>query len=199
MKEEIKRLAIRLFTLKGYRGVSFGDLTDELGTTRANIHYHYGSKSGLAEEVLDAAAADVVETYRSIWTNKKISLKKKFERSYSFNAERYGEYNSTGEGRIWSLITRFRIDRDVITPHMVARLNDVTRLNEESVSEGVRIAVAQGELRADAPVEEVSCLIAGILHFAPLISQAPHDLARLKQTYDALGNLIERAYATTSR
>jgi len=195
MKEEIKRLAIRLFTLNGYRGVSFGDLTDELGTTRANIHYHFGSKSGLAEAVLDAAAADVVDTYKAIWTNKKISLKKKLERSYLFNAGRYGEYNSDGEGIIWSLITRFRIDRDVITPHMVARLNSVTLLNEESVSEGVRIAVSQGELRADAPIDEISCLISNVLHFAPLISQAPHDLSRLKQTYEALGNSIERAYA----
>lgn len=195
MKEEIKRLAIRLFTLKGYRGVSFGDLTDELGTTRANIHYHYGSKSGLAEAVLDAAAENVVETYKAIWTNKKISLRKKLERSYAFNAGRYGEYNSDGEGVIWSLITRFRIDRDVIPPRMITRLNNVTLSNEESVAEGVRIAISRGELRGDAPLEEIACLISNVLHFAPLISQAPHDLSRLQQTYEALSNVIERAYS----
>ena len=195
MKDEIKRLAIRLFTLKGYRGVSFGDLTDELGTTRANIHYHFGSKSGLAEAVLEAAASDVLSIYKAIWTNQKISLKKKLERSYMFNSERYGEYNADGEGIIWSLITRFRIDRDVITSRMVSHLNTITLQNEDFVTQGVQIAVNQGELREDAPVEEISCLISNVLHFAPLISQAPHDLRRLKQTYESLGNLIEKSYA----
>lgn len=195
MKDEIKKLAVRLFTLNGYRGVSFGDLNTELGTTRANIHYHYGSKSGLAEEVLASTADEVMARYRKIWANADVSLKTKLKQSYTFNAGRYSEYNVEGEGRIWSLIARFRIDRDVITPMMIAKLNEVTRVNEESVATGVKLAVDNGELVPDAPVEEIACLISGIIHFAPLISQAPHDIGRLKQTYDSLTRMIEKAYS----
>ena len=197
MKDDIKRLATRLFTLAGYRGVSFGALTEELRTTRANIHYHFGSKSGLAEEVLYSAAEDVLQTYQSIWTNSKTSLREKLELSYAFNEERYRDYNTDDEGRIWSLITRFRLDMDVITPKMVAKLNEVTRVNESSIEHGVRLAIESGELLADAPVETIASPISCIVHFASLISQSPHDIHRLAQTYRALSELISRAYPPT--
>lgn len=196
LRNKIKSFAIRMFTLRGYRGVSFGDLTEELGTTRANIHYHFGSKSGLAEEALDAAAEGVIRKYETIWADKNLSINEKLHRSYAFNARRYARYNSDGESKIWSLIARFRIDRDVLTPSMIAKLNMVTRANEESVNAGVEIAITKGELKADTPKEEVSCLISGVIHFAPLISQAPHNLERLKKTYESLSHLIHEAYST---
>ena len=195
MRDHIKRLATRLFTLGGYRGVSFGDLTEELGTTRANIHYHFGSKSGLAEEVLTDAAEAVLLRYRSIWTNPSTTLKVKLEQSFQFNEETYRQYNTVNEGRIWSLITRFRLDMDVITPKMVAKLNEVTKVNEESIEEGVRLAIQNGELMPDAPVQAIESLISGVVHYASLISQAPHDIRRLEHTYEALSVLIHRAYA----
>lgn len=195
MKEEIKRQAIRLFTISGYGGVSFGDITEQLGTTRANIHYHFGSKSGLAEEVLDAAADNVLRHYREIWTDPSKTLKQKLGLSYAFNEKRYREYNGSGEGRIWSLIARFRIERNVVTQKMVSRLNEVTKANEEFVRTAVLQAIANKELTSDAPVDEICCLISGVIHFAPLISQAPHDIRRLEETYLSLSHLIEKAYA----
>jgi TetR/AcrR family transcriptional regulator, transcriptional repressor for nem operon len=198
MRNEIKSLATRLFTLVGYRGVSFADLTEELGTTRANVHYHFGSKAGLAEEVLKSAAEEVLRTYRGIWANPQTTLREKFDRSYAFNLKRYQLYNGEDEGRIWSLITRFRMDMDVITPTMVATLRDVTTGNEEWIERGVQIAVDSGELEADAPVAAIAALIAGVVHFASLISQAPHDIHRLQQTYQALCDLIYRAHASPS-
>lgn len=195
MKNQIKDLAIRLFTLKGYRGVSFGDITDRLNTTRANIHYHFKSKNGLAESVLDAAVDDVLTRYRTIWTNHHSSLNQKLQESLAFNKERYQRYNTSGEGRVWSLITRFRMDMDVITPKMIARLNEVTLKNEFYVEMGVQIALDNGELREDAPLEDIALQIACIVHFAPLISQAPHNFERLEKTYLALMKMIEQAYA----
>lgn len=199
MRDHIKRLATRLFTLRGYRGVSFGDLTEELGTTRANIHYHFGSKTGLAEEVLADAAEAVLLRYRSIWIDPGTTLKTKLEQSFDFNQETYRQYNTANEGRIWSLITRFRLDMDVITPKMVAELNEVTRVNEESIEQGVRLAMQNGELIPDAPIAAIESLISGVVHFASLISQAPHDIGRLEQTYEALSILIHRAYARASK
>lgn len=199
MKDDIRQLAVRLFTLNGYRGVSFGDLTEVLSTTRANIHYHYGSKNGLAEDVLDTTAREVIETYRSIWINPKSSLKGKLSASYDFNASRYALYNSGGEGKIWSLIVRFRMERDVITPVMIEKLNEVTLQNEISIGVGVRQAIESGELAEDAPEKDIACLISGVVHFAPLISQAPHNLARLKQTYESLSRMIDKAYVARNK
>lgn len=195
MKNEIKDLAIRLFTLKGYRGVSFGDITDKLGTTRANIHYHFKSKSGLAENVLDAAVDDVLTRYKTIWTNSHSTLNQKLLSSLEFNKERYDRYNTPGEGRVWSLITRFRMDMDVITAKMIARLNEVTLKNEFYVEMGVKIALDNGELKENAPLEDIALQISNILHFAPLISQAPHDFDRLEKTYLALMKMIDHAYS----
>ena len=53
MRERIKQVAAELLIKHGYRGLSFRQISDLLNTTRANLHYHFGSKDGLVEEVLE--------------------------------------------------------------------------------------------------------------------------------------------------
>lgn len=197
MRDKIRQTATLLFTRLGYRGMSFNDLTDELRTTRTNIHYHFGVKSSLAEEVLDEQVDYVLSMYRSWWLSKDLSLKERIFRSSEFNENRYRIHNPKDEGRIWSLITRFRFDEDVITPKMIARLAEFTLGVEAAVTFGVKHAVEQGELRQDCPIDEVICLISNVIHCSSLISHSPYGIDHLKMSYSGLANMIANAYGST--
>src|SRR5690606_34650428 len=52
-REKIKAVAAELYVLRGHDGFSFGDIAGAIGTTRANIHHHFGSKRQLMEELIE--------------------------------------------------------------------------------------------------------------------------------------------------
>jgi len=100
------------------------------------------------------------------------------------------------DGRVWSLITRFRFDADVIPPKMVVRLAEFTLGVEAAVKQGVTQAIAQRELRSDTLVDEIICAITNAIHSASVISRAPFGIAHLKLSYQALSNMIFAAYGS---
>jgi TetR/AcrR family transcriptional regulator, cholesterol catabolism regulator len=51
----ILETAARLFASKGYAGTSVDDIARELGVSKANIYYYWGSKEELLEEIQDRA------------------------------------------------------------------------------------------------------------------------------------------------
>ena len=46
-RERIRHVAEELYVLNGHDGFSFGDVAAAVGTTRANIHHHFGNKQRL--------------------------------------------------------------------------------------------------------------------------------------------------------
>ena len=53
MRDKIKLAATDLITRRGYHAVTFREIAEAVKTTRANMHYHFGSKDQLIEEVWD--------------------------------------------------------------------------------------------------------------------------------------------------
>ena len=53
-KTRIQAAALELFALKGYEGATLADISLRAGFSRALAQYHYGEKSALAVELLDA-------------------------------------------------------------------------------------------------------------------------------------------------
>src|SRR5690348_11389743 len=93
MRQRIKSLAAKLLNKHGCRGVSFGDIADRLSTTRANIHYHFGNKNSLVEEVTDEYVTATLAKFRSIWTDTETPLTLKLDATIAFNRLRYDEFN----------------------------------------------------------------------------------------------------------
>lgn len=58
-RERLMRAAERLFAQRGVDGVSIRDITNDAGVNSAAIHYHFGSKAGLVQAILDWRAAEV--------------------------------------------------------------------------------------------------------------------------------------------
>jgi AcrR family transcriptional regulator len=60
-RKRILKSAERLFAKSGLDAVSIRDITDAAGVNTAAIHYHFGSKSGLVEALLERWAGELVE------------------------------------------------------------------------------------------------------------------------------------------
>ena len=56
-----------LYVLRGHDGFSFADIAETIGTTRANIHHHFGSKSRLMDELIEQFATDAVTRIEHHW------------------------------------------------------------------------------------------------------------------------------------
>src|SRR5699024_8561364 len=67
MRERIKQAARDLFIRYGLGEVSYGDIAAKVGTTRANLHYHFGNKSEMIETIFGETFKSVGETYNTIW------------------------------------------------------------------------------------------------------------------------------------
>src|SRR5262245_30110938 len=66
-RERIRAIAEELYVLRGHDGFSFGDIAAVIGTTRANIHHHFGSKRQLMAELIEKFATDAEERIAFNW------------------------------------------------------------------------------------------------------------------------------------
>lgn len=200
MRAQIKLVAEELLVKHGYRGLSFRQIAEILNTTRANLHYHFGSKDGLVEEVLEDYSVSTMNRYRDVLTDTTTTLRTKIEAIIKLNRERYQKYNPDGDhGNPWSLMTRLRSDSDALNDKMRNRLQAVMREFEMLVSVGVRAAVQSGELQPDTPQEHIVIQLVTIIHYAGLVTRDNGKFGRLTDLWDATLTGIDRAYGRKAK
>jgi AcrR family transcriptional regulator len=195
MRTKIKKVAARLLIKHGYRGVSFGDIAAQLGTTRANLHYHFGTKQKLVDEVVDEYVADTLGRFREIWTDRHASVLEKIQRTTEFNRRRYRRFNRGSQGsNSWSLIARLRQDSDALSASANRRLKEFGVELHAMISEAVAAAKGQGELAPDTPVDDVALQLSNIVNIAGPITQDAGGFERLERLYRAFANVVAYAY-----
>jgi len=59
---QIARTAARLFAQRGYDATSVRMIVEAAGVTKPTLYYHFGSKEGLAEALMDRPLGELVET-----------------------------------------------------------------------------------------------------------------------------------------
>ncbi len=197
MKGEIKNVANELLIKHGYRGLRFGDVAARLGTTRANIHYHFGNKQKLVDAVVDDYVAHTLERFQRIWTDGEARFSDKIRATAAFNRERYRHFNRDGDVGPWSLIARMRLDGDVLSETANARLRDFDVKLHADASAAIEAAKQDGEFSADAPVKEITLQLMSITNFsAGPVTQDAGGFARLEQLYLAFSRTVTQAYGS---
>lgn len=195
MRNDIKMIARQLLIMHGYRGLRFSDIADELGTTRANIHYHFGTKENLVEEVIAAYVDGSLEELCEIWTGTSTSFRQKVFRMMEFNRRRHARFNGRGEGgRPWSLISRMRLEQDLLTNTGRAILNRFSNAISVWIDDAVRHAQITGEIASDAPVKDIAVQLIAIVDSAGSITMDAGSFARLEHLYTAYMRIISHAY-----
>lgn len=195
MRDRIKRLALDLLIQHGLRGVSFGDLAKTLKITRANIHYHFGSKQKLVEEVLGDYVDDTLSGMDAVLTRDDTTLLEKIEATLEISRRRHAKFNSAGKsGRPWSLIARMRQDSEALTPKGRTALKRFAAGLEKSITAAVRGAKDRAEFDQSMPTEDVVLQWMSIANSAGPITQDAGNFERLEQLYMAFGRIIQHAY-----
>ncbi|TCR67201.1 TetR/AcrR family transcriptional regulator [Bosea sp. BK604] len=194
MRGAIKTVATELLIRNGYQGFRFRDVAELLNTTRANVHYYYGNKLNLCEEVIVDYVLQTLATLETNWTGEK-SFAEKIDGMMESNRQRYLRYNPTGETAYpWSLISRMRLERDVIGPKGREVLADFGNSLENLVIAGIDQAVVKGELSNDIPRSDVALQLVAIANSAGPITQDGGSFDRLEQLYRSLTRIVHHAY-----
>ncbi|WGF89763.1 TetR/AcrR family transcriptional regulator [Marinivivus vitaminiproducens] len=195
MRDQIKDAAVRLLITHGVRGFRFGDIADELKITRANIHYHFGTKIKLIEEVIKDYLLDTLDRIRGIWTDDDLTYEEKARRMMEFNRARYDLFNPPGvSGRPWSLISRMRLEADQLSPEAKATLKHFTSAVETFIGDAAAQAQARGEIARDAPLKDVAIQLIAIVDSSGSITQDAGSFERLEHLYTAYIRIIHHAY-----
>src|SRR5699024_5839143 len=106
-RQQLLAVARQLFITRGIDAVSYGDIAQEVGSTRANIHYHFGNKSELVSEVFALTFAEVKLVLTEIWLSPNQPLMARLDLLFSDAKARFEEFNSAGQERLpWSLSAR---------------------------------------------------------------------------------------------
>jgi AcrR family transcriptional regulator len=194
MKEDIKAVATELLIRNGFQGFRFKDVADILGTTRANIHYYFGNKMNLSEEVIVDYIEQTLENWEQNWRSDK-TFEDKISGMMESNRQRYLRYNPTGTtGNPWSLIGRMRLERDVIGPRARKALADFGVALENMVIAGIDQAVTRGELTNDVPRADIALQLVAIANSAGPITQDGGSFDRLEQLYRSFASVVKHAY-----
>lgn len=193
-RSRVLEVARRLFITRGVDAVSYGDIAKEVGSTRANLHYHFGNKSGLVKEVFAETFEEVRQTLEDIWLKPGLSLEERIDLLFEDAQERFYEFNQPGDERTpWSLSSRARFDFSSVDTEVVEGIGEMSRFFEECVTHGVRLAIGAGEFRVDTPVKDLVLMITPLWYFGSPITQFS-GIKRLKNHYAATKRTIKAAY-----
>ena len=189
IRTAIKSLALELLVTYGYRGMSFADIATALGVTRANVHYHFGSKAKLIDEVLGDYVDATLGRLAEVWTAPS-PFRDKLAATLDHSRARYRAFNrDSGSPRPWSLISRLRQDEDMHTQSGKSRLRLFTAELHELFSQAAVHAVEAGEFRAGVSATAIAVLLVAIVDNAAPITMAENGFDGLEVAYLALANL----------
>ncbi|AJZ56937.1 bacterial regulatory s, tetR family protein [Paraburkholderia fungorum] len=195
MRDNIKEVATQLLIQNGYQGFRFRDIATQLNVTRANVHYHFGNKQQLAEEVIVEYVADALNAYQAIWLDPCSTLDEKINRLKDETKKRYLKYNPTGRtGAPWSLLARMRFERDLLSDKAREAVEMYGERLESVIFEGMAMAVQKKELSPDTPIKDISFQLVTVTNSAGPITQDSGSFDRLEELYCALARIIQHAF-----
>ncbi len=196
MRDKIKAAAKDLFIRHGLGSLTLGEVADAVGISRPGIHYHFKTRTRLAEEVLQDYARANLDQSRAIWLDPKVTLSEKFARSLDFSRRRYLQYNPSGRGdRPWSLFARFYQESELMTPAMIAVLKNAAREQETYFGVAVEMAVVRAELVPDTPAAEVALQIVALVNQVGWLTWSSGSFSAVERLYQATLHGLARAYA----
>jgi AcrR family transcriptional regulator len=199
-RDRIKAIAGDLYVLHGYDGFSFGDIVDVIGTTRANIHHHFGSKQRLMAELIDGFTNDAAARIAHHWAEGDARFADRLADQLADLRRFYDRFNKKpGDRNVWSPLSRLRLDLPVLGDLASSALERVNRAYDPSLRQAIVKAIKAGEFVEETPVEEVARLIRVVLLSCAPMTQDTGSFVELEKLFAALGLTIEAAWGRPAR
>ena len=147
-KLHIRQVAENLYVLRGHDGFSFGDIASLIGTTRANIHHHFGTKHRLMTELVEGFATAAAGRIERIWATPGDSFSQRMSAQTEDLRSFYAKFNADdGARNVWSPISRIRLDLPALGALAERALEAVNHAYETCLAQAIADAEARGELR----------------------------------------------------
>lgn len=194
-RERIRAVAEDLYVLHGYDGFSFGDIAEKIGTTRANIHHHFGNKRRLMAELSEIFASSAEARIAKHWTQPGVSFKARLEAQREDLRRFYSRFNTEPHTRnVWSPLSRLRLDLPVLGELATAALERVNRAYNACLCQAVTEAVASGEFVPETVIEDVVQLLRVTLLSCGPITQDTGSFHEVDRLIDALSRTLQAAW-----
>lgn len=199
MYDSIKELAKKLLIAHGYHKTTFGVIAKQLGITTTNIHYHFGNKNSLVEEVVKDYVDAAIHGQKSIWLDETKSLQEKVQGEIAYNRNLYRKYNPGGKTHHpWSLIGRLRLESDVLSDEARATLVRFTTEIHGAIETAVGFAIRSGELKRDTPKEDLILLLTHLADSLSVFAQDAGGFERVEQFMNAFSRVVLTKYTRNS-
>ncbi len=197
-RDGIKQVARELFIRHGLNDVTYGDIAKQVGTARANLHYHFGSKAALVEEVFTETFNEVDATNRDVWLSPGLTLDERIELTLNDSKKRFYEFNDSEKGRNpWSLTSRAQFENSYLSDDVKRDIATMCRQFEEYIDHGVRLAIGSGELRFDTRPRTIVLLLAPLWYFGSAVTQYG-GFQKLEEHYQSVRQVIRDGYAASA-
>jgi TetR/AcrR family transcriptional repressor of nem operon len=178
-------VAERLLQVQGYNGFSYADVAEELGITRAALHYHYRGKAELGEALilryadrfgvalaeLDDTAPDAVTKLRGY-----VEL-----------------YAGVLERRRMCLCGMLAAEYETLPPDMRREISAFFDLNTAWLCRVLEQGLREGTLAFAGPVDDAAAMLLGGLEGAMLICRLDGHVDRFRAAADRLLAGISRS------
>lgn len=197
MRDRIRDAARDLLITHGYRGLRFADVADALDITRASVHYYFGDKATLIDEVVTDYITVTLAELGQIWLSDHDYIDKVLQ-TIEHHRARYMRFAGPdgADGAPWSLISRMRLDAALLTATASNELRRFSTEIEQYVRQSIQAAKQSGQLVATAPVGDIVVQIVSVIDSAGLLTQNAGSFQRLEHLYLACMRVVVHGYGS---
>lgn len=194
-RDRIRAIAADLYVRRGHDGFSFGDIAEAIGTTRANVHHHVGTKQRLMRELIAAFADDAQTRIEAHWSAPGLTFAERLRLQRADLERFYRRFNPDPADRnVWSPVARLRLDLPGLGAPAAAALDRVNAVYDACLRRALGQAVAAGEFAADLPVDDVARMLRVTLLSSPPMTQDGGRFAEIEELFDALERILAQGW-----
>jgi TetR/AcrR family transcriptional repressor of nem operon len=180
-------VAERLVQTQGFNGFSYADVAEELGVSKAALHYHYASKAALGEALIRRYADRFMHGLQEVDARSIDALAK----LYAY-ARIYADVVRDGRMCLCGMLAaEYRTLPDPMREAVVRFFEE----NEAWVADVLERGRSEGQLRYEGAAQEVAEAIVSGLEGAMLVARPHDDVTRFEH---AAARLLEGLTATGS-
>ena len=176
---QILDVAERLVQERGFNGFSYADVAEELGISKAALHYHFASKAELGEALVERYAIRFTDALAQV--DERITDAREKLRAY---AQLYADVFSDERMCLCGMLAA---DYATLPDPMRTRVVTFFDDNEAWLVDVLEDGRAAGTVRFDGPPEAIARTLVGGLEGAMLVSRPYGDVSRFR---DAAALLI---------
>jgi TetR/AcrR family transcriptional regulator, transcriptional repressor for nem operon len=184
-RQKLLTAARKLFLYQGYANTSVGDICREAGVNRGNLYFHFPGKRELAIAVLETARERELPFMRRAMGDEPDPLKR-LELMLGAVAGYTLERGCRG-GCLYGNLAQETGDSEPPIAQAAAKFFIIW---EEMITRLLEQARQQGRLDPSSDVQALARLVTSAMEGALLIAKAGKDPSHLKQTVDALLDLL---------